>query len=70
VEHHMFPMVPFHALPELHEAIKDDCPPPYQSTVEAYREILPAILRQASDPHYFVVRPVPSPQPNPSVHAA
>ena len=29
VEHHMFPMVPYHALPELHEEIKHDCPPPY-----------------------------------------
>lgn len=57
VEHHMFPMVPFHALPKLHEAIKSDCPPPYQSTLEAYREILPAVLRQASDPSYYVRRP-------------
>jgi fatty acid desaturase len=30
VEHHMFPMVPYHALPRLHEAIKADCPPPYR----------------------------------------
>ena len=28
VEHHMFPMVPYHALPALHETIKADCPPP------------------------------------------
>ncbi|MDR7377543.1 fatty acid desaturase [Rhodoferax ferrireducens] len=59
VEHHMFPMVPFHALPQLHDAIKDDCPPPYQSTVEAYREIIPALFKQAKDPHYYVVRPLP-----------
>ena len=26
VEHHMFPMVPYHALPGLHEAIKADMP--------------------------------------------
>ena len=26
VEHHMFPMVPFHALPALHAEIKDDLP--------------------------------------------
>jgi fatty acid desaturase len=60
VEHHMFPMVPFHALPKLHEAIKADCPPPYHGTVHAYREILPAILRQARDPSYFVARTVPA----------
>ena len=31
VEHHMFPMVPFHALPRLHELIKHDLPPPNPS---------------------------------------
>ncbi len=60
VEHHMFPMVPFHALPRLHEAIKADCPPPYHGTWETYREILPAILRQAREPDYFVKRPLPA----------
>ena len=27
VEHHMFPMVPYYRLPELHEEIKHDCAP-------------------------------------------
>src|SRR2546430_853233 len=31
VEHHMFPLVPYHALPQLHELVKDDCPKPYTS---------------------------------------
>jgi fatty acid desaturase len=53
-------MVPFHALPKLHEAIKADCAPPYDGTVAAYREILPAILRQAREPSYFVARSVPA----------
>jgi fatty acid desaturase len=59
VEHHMFPMVPYHALPQLHEAIKDDCPPPYRSTAQAYAEILPALLRQVRDPAAVVRRPLP-----------
>jgi fatty acid desaturase len=59
VEHHMYPMVPYHALPKLHEAIKADCPPPYRSTIEAYAEIFPALLRQAREPQYHVVRPLP-----------
>jgi len=59
VEHHMFPMVPFHALPRLHEAIRADTPPAYPSTLAAYREILPAIARQARDPAYHVDRPLP-----------
>ena len=29
VEHHMFPLVPYHALPKLHAAVKDDCAVPY-----------------------------------------
>jgi fatty acid desaturase len=59
IEHHMFPMVPYHALPRLHEAIKADCPPPYEGTVAAYAEIIPAVLRQASEPTWHVVRPLP-----------
>ncbi len=56
VEHHMFPMVPYHALPELHAEMKRDCPAPYPSTLAAYREIVPALLRQVKDPTYFVRR--------------
>jgi fatty acid desaturase len=59
VEHHMFPMVPYHALPKLHEALKDDMPRPYASTIEAYREIVPAVLRQLRDPAFFVRRELP-----------
>ena len=59
VEHHMFPLVPFHALPRLHEAIKDDCPPAYPSLFAAWREIVPAIWKQVSDPAYHVKRRLP-----------
>jgi fatty acid desaturase len=59
VEHHMFPMVPYHALPGLHEAVKDDMPPPYPSSIAAYAEIIPTLLRQTRDPSYHVERPLP-----------
>ncbi len=59
VEHHMFPMVPYHALPKLHEAMKADCPAPYPSFWAAYREIVPTLLRQVRDPNYFVRRELP-----------
>lgn len=59
VEHHMFPMVPYHALPRLHAALRADMPPPYRSTLAAYAEILPALWRQGRDPSYFVRRPLP-----------
>jgi fatty acid desaturase len=60
VEHHMFPMIPYHALPLLHEAIKADCPPAYPNTLVAYREILGALYKQMKDPRYFVKRELPS----------
>jgi fatty acid desaturase len=59
VEHHMFPMVPYHALPALHEAMKGDCPPAYAGFWQAYREIVPTILRQLKNPTHFVRRRLP-----------
>ena len=59
IEHHMFPMVPYYRLPELHEAVKGDLPAPYPSILAAYREIIPAIVRQLRDPTYFVKRELP-----------
>ena len=60
LEHHMFPMVPFHQLPRLHTLVRDDCPEPYPSLWAAYREIVPTVLRQISDPGYFVRRRLPA----------
>ena len=62
VEHHMFPLVPFHALPRMHEAVKDDCPDPYRGLWAAWREIIPAVLRQVNDPAYHVKRRLPAPK--------
>jgi Na+-transporting NADH:ubiquinone oxidoreductase subunit F len=59
VEHHMFPLVPYHSLPALHELVKDDCPEPYNGIIEAYKEIIPALIRQAKDVTYYVERKVP-----------
>lgn len=60
VEHHMFPLVPYHALPKLHELMKDDCPKPYGSIIEAFKEIIPTIIKQRRDPNYFVERKLPA----------
>ncbi len=62
VEHHMFPLVPYHALPRLHEMVKDDCPTPYPNLLAAWREIWPAVLRQIKDPAYHVKRQLPPPR--------
>jgi fatty acid desaturase len=53
-------MVPYHRLPELHEAIRHDTPKPYPSLWAAYREIIPTLLRQRQDPTHFARRPLPS----------
>jgi fatty acid desaturase len=67
VEHHMFPMVPYHALPKLHETLRADCPPPYTGFWHAYSEIIPTLWRQRREPDYYVVRHLPpSAQPSPA----
>jgi MocE subfamily Rieske [2Fe-2S] domain protein len=62
VEHHMFPLVPYHALPKLHQAVKEDMPIPYPSLFAAWAEIVPTILRQVKDPAYHVKRVLPEPR--------
>ena len=61
VEHHMFPLVPYHNLPKLHALVKADMPTPYNGLLEAHREILTTILRQVKDPAYHVKRKLPTP---------
>jgi fatty acid desaturase len=59
VEHHMFPMVPYHALPRLHEIVKDDLPTPNPSIWAAYREMVAAVMRQRREPGYYLKRQLP-----------
>lgn len=61
VEHHMFPLVPYHNLARLHELIKGDMPKPYSGLLEAWREIIPALFRQWKDPAYCIQRHLPTP---------
>ena len=47
----MFPLVPYHALPRLHELVKADMPKPYaQHSGRRGASLLPAVLRQRKDP--------------------
>lgn len=59
VEHHMYPLVPYYNLPELHQQIKQDCPKPYSGIKEAFTEIIPAIIKQIENPEYYVKREIP-----------
>ena len=56
VEHHIFPLVPFHALGKLHRAVRDQMPAPYKGLVGAYSEMIPTLLRQRYDVNYYVRR--------------
>ena len=66
VEHHMFPMVPYHALPALHEALKADLPAPTTSIPAAFAEFLPIMRRQYQDTSVFIDRRAEAPAVAPS----
>ena len=59
IEHHMFPMVPYHALPRLHALIKDDLPPPNTSIWDGYKDIIASLKIQHTNPGYFQRRALP-----------
>lgn len=59
VEHHMFAMVPYHALPKLHALIKDDLPPANPSIVDGYREMIDSLKQQRTEPDYLVRKQLP-----------
>ena len=57
VEHHIFPSVPYYALPALHEELKGHLAPASPSSIAAYRQILSTLWRQWRDPAYDRPRP-------------
>ena len=69
VEHHIFPTVPYHALPKLHEAIKARSAAALSELHRRLSRDLPTLLRQMKDPTYFVRRELP-PTAQPEVTAA
>ena len=46
VEHHMFTMVPYYRLPDLHELVKHELPPPEPSIAAAFRRLWPVLKKQ------------------------
>ena len=61
VEHHIYPSVPFHALPALNAAIRDQLPEPSPSLWAAHAEIVRVILAQRADPKAIASRSLPQP---------
>ena len=54
IEHHMFPTVPSYNLSKLHVLIKDQIPPSKIGLWDAYKEIIPAIIKQSKNPNYQI----------------
>jgi fatty acid desaturase len=50
VEHHLYPGVPFHALPTVNALVREQMPHPTRGAVAANAEILAVIRRQMKDP--------------------
>jgi fatty acid desaturase len=59
IEHHMFPMVPYHALPRLHALIKNDLPLPNTSIFDAYRDVFTSLRQQKINPEYALRKELP-----------
>jgi fatty acid desaturase len=50
VEHHLYPGVPFHALPEVNRLVRHELPQPTRGALRANLEILGVIRKQVRDP--------------------
>ena len=59
IEHHIFPKIPFHNLKRLQKIIKHQMPTPKKGVIDAYKEIIPTIFKQAKDKNYFINVEVP-----------
>ena len=57
--HHMFPTVPSYNLDKLHHHIKDQLPKPNDGLIDAYKEIIPALIKQRQDRSYFIKKDIP-----------
>lgn len=60
IEHHACPQIPFYNLPKFHKAIKNQLPKSNIGLIGAYKEIIPAIIKQSKDPKYEIPIQLPS----------
>jgi fatty acid desaturase/nitrite reductase/ring-hydroxylating ferredoxin subunit len=65
VEHHIYPSVPYHALPKLHDEIKDQLATPLPTTWSAYKQIWSTLARQQRDPGFELEIDLPPAQAPP-----
>ena len=58
-EHHMYPGVPCYNLAKLHRLVRHELPPTTRGLLRTWASIRPILRRQASDPDYRFVPPLP-----------
>jgi fatty acid desaturase len=54
LEHHMYASVPFYNLPKLRKVIEHDVPAAAPSLWGSWKEIIPALRKQKTNPEYFI----------------
>ena len=60
--HHMYPTIPSYNLDKLHNHIKDQLPKTKKGLIDAYKDIIPTLLRQKKDPSYHLPITLPDNQ--------
>ena len=60
IEHHAFPQIPFYNLPKLHKLIKNQLPKSNNGLIDAYKEIIPAMIKQSKDSSYNIEKILPT----------
>ena len=60
IEHHIFPKIPCHNLKAFHQVVKDQMPTPKKGLWGAYKEIMPALFKQAKNPEYKIPLSIPT----------
>ena len=59
IEHHMFPLVPFHALPRLQKRLEGQLPQPYRGLWDGSKELWPVMFKQKRNPRVYIKRKIP-----------
>ena len=60
--HHMFPTVPSYNLDKLHNHVKNQLPKTNNGLIDAYKDIIPALLKQKEDPSFHIPVSLPRKQ--------
>ncbi len=61
VEHHLFPMVPFHALAKARAAVAHEMLPPVRGLWRAFSEVFAVFVRQQREPDFHLEPALPQP---------